>query len=206
VLADAPSAATEPLRFVFNPADPTPTIGGRLLLAVAAGYRDDGALAERADVLSFTGPELCADLEIIGVPYVELAHAVDTPSADVAVRISEVDPNGHSRNISDGYVRIGGIPRHRWGSSSIRSRTGFGWPSDPTNRSRRGPSSSARRTSSTASVRGWCFRGFERENARGAGPLAFIVDNCASFKRGRYCYFGPFDDLAPSDPARWRPT
>ncbi|MDT5182106.1 MAG: uncharacterized protein QOI29_264, partial [Mycobacterium sp.] len=28
--------------------------------------------------------------------------------ADVAVRISEVDPNGHSRNVSDGYVRIGG--------------------------------------------------------------------------------------------------
>jgi putative CocE/NonD family hydrolase len=108
VLADAPSAATEPLRFVFDPADPTPTIGGRLLLAVAAGYRDDGALAERADVLTFTAPELVADLEVIGVPHVELAHAVDTPSADIAVRISEVDPNGRSRNISDGYVRIGG--------------------------------------------------------------------------------------------------
>ncbi len=107
VLGGAPSAATEPLRFVFDPADPTPTIGGRLLMAVAAGYRDDGALAERADMLSFTGPELCADLQIIGVPYVELAHAVDTPSADVAVRISDVDPNGRSCNISDGYVRIG---------------------------------------------------------------------------------------------------
>jgi putative CocE/NonD family hydrolase len=113
VLADAPSAATESVRFVFNPADPTPTIGGRLLLAVAAGYRDDGALAERADVLSFNGPELRADLEIIGVLYVEVARAVDTPSADVAVRISAVDPNGRSRNISDGYVRIGGIPRRR---------------------------------------------------------------------------------------------
>ncbi|MDT5387822.1 MAG: uncharacterized protein QOE04_1463, partial [Mycobacterium sp.] len=99
--------------FRLQPGDPTPTIGGRLLLAVAAGYRDDGALAERADVLSFNGPELRADLEIIGVLYVEVARAVDTPSADVAVRISAVDPNGRSRNISDGYVRIGGIPRRR---------------------------------------------------------------------------------------------
>jgi uncharacterized protein len=106
-LSDEPSDAGEPLRFVFDPATPTPTIGGRLLLAVAAGYRDDSALAARADVLSFTGAELDADLEIVGVPFVELAHAANTPSADVSVRISDVDPNGRSHNVADGYLRIG---------------------------------------------------------------------------------------------------
>ena len=40
-------------------------------------------------------------------PYVELTHTTDTPSADVAVRISDVDPEGRSRNVSDGYLRVG---------------------------------------------------------------------------------------------------
>jgi len=107
VLADTPPADGASLRFVFDPADPTPTIGGRLLVGAAAGYRDDIAIAERADVLTSTGPELDSALEVIGVPYVELAHTTDTPSADVAVRISDVDPDGRSRNVSDGYLRIG---------------------------------------------------------------------------------------------------
>jgi putative CocE/NonD family hydrolase len=110
MLADAPAVVDTRLSFVYDPADPTPTIGGRLLLASAAGYRDDGALARRSDALTFTGPELVADLEVIGVPYVELGHAIDTPTADVAVRLSDVDPNGRSQNVSDGYASVGSEP------------------------------------------------------------------------------------------------
>jgi uncharacterized protein len=106
VLSDVPAAADTRSSFVYDPADPTPTIGGRLLLGSAAGYRDDGALAERFDVLAFTGPRLAADLDVIGVPHVELAHTVDTTSADVSVRISDVDPTGRSQNVTDGYLRI----------------------------------------------------------------------------------------------------
>jgi hypothetical protein len=103
-LADTPCAVSAPERFVYDPAAPTPTIGGRLLLASQAGYRDDSALAERADVLTFTGAELTDDLEIMGAPYVELAHAVDAVRADVAIRLSDVDREGKSRNVSDGFV------------------------------------------------------------------------------------------------------
>jgi putative CocE/NonD family hydrolase len=90
-------------RFVFDPADPTPTVGGRLLFA-PRGYRDDTALAARGDVVTFTGPVLDEPLEVIGVPRIELAHSTDTGWADVWVRISEVDAEGRSRNVSDGYV------------------------------------------------------------------------------------------------------
>lgn len=107
VLTDAPAPDASPAQFVYDPADPTPTIGGRLLSVAAAGYRDDGALAQRSDVLAFTGAALAADLEVIGVPHVELVHRTDTPSADVSVRISDVDPSGRSHNVTDGYVRIG---------------------------------------------------------------------------------------------------
>ena len=91
--------------FTYDPADPTPTVGGRLL-AAGGGITADGALAERADVLAFTGDPLRAPLEIVGNPVVELAHASDNPHVDVVVRLSEVDPDGGSRNVSDGFLRL----------------------------------------------------------------------------------------------------
>lgn len=102
-LAQQPPAAGEVATFVYNPADPTPTIGGRLL-SPAAGYRDDTALARRADVLTFTSAPLAADVTVIGTPTVELAHDCTNPHNDLFVRISEVDAHGRSRNVSDGYL------------------------------------------------------------------------------------------------------
>lgn len=100
----APSDA-EPLSFTYDPGRPTPTIGGRLL-AATGGYRDDSALAERDDVLSFTTPPLTVPLEVVGNPSVELSHSSDNPHADLFVRISEVDAKGRSHNVSDGFVRL----------------------------------------------------------------------------------------------------
>jgi putative CocE/NonD family hydrolase len=105
-LADEPPPAdAAPSRFTYDPADPTPTIGGRLL-STAAGYRNDSPLALRDDVLSFTGPVLTEDVDVMGTPYVELTHSTDIPYADVFVRISEVDGKGRSRNVSDGFLRL----------------------------------------------------------------------------------------------------
>jgi putative CocE/NonD family hydrolase len=106
VLVGAPPIEDESSsRFTYDPADPTPTEGGRLLFG-NGGYRDDTRLATRPDVVAFTGQPLPEDLEVIGTPRVELAHSTDIPWADVFVRISEVDRKGHSHNVSDGYVRL----------------------------------------------------------------------------------------------------
>jgi len=91
--------------FRYDPADPTPTIGGRLLLP-DGGYRDDTVLAARSDVVSFTTDPLVDDLYVHGNPVAELAHSSDNPHVDVFARISEVDAKGRSRNISDGYRRL----------------------------------------------------------------------------------------------------
>lgn len=101
-LGDAPRDGWS--RFTYRPTDPTPTIGGRLL-STAGGYRDDSALAERADVLAFTGDPLPAELYTVGSPVVELAHSADNPHHDVFVRVSEVDRRGRSHNVTDGYCR-----------------------------------------------------------------------------------------------------
>jgi putative CocE/NonD family hydrolase len=100
-----PPVDTPPARFTYNPADPTPTVGGRIL-APTAGHKDDSALADRDDVLAFTGAPLGNAVEVVGTAWVELAHHTDNPHADLFLRISEVDPKGRSHNITDGYLRL----------------------------------------------------------------------------------------------------
>ena len=95
-----------PATFRYNPADPTPTIGGALL-SPNGGYRDDSRLALRDDVLTFNSATLLHDLCVYGNPVIELAHRCDNPNADLFVRVSEVDAKGRSRNVSDGYRRLG---------------------------------------------------------------------------------------------------
>ncbi|MCU7725161.1 CocE/NonD family hydrolase [Actinoplanes sp. KI2] len=97
-------AAAGEAAFTFDPAEPTPAIGGPLL--EDGGYVDDSALAARPDVLAFTGEPLAAAFEVHGSPVVELAHRTDNPHADLFVRISEVDPAGRSRNVTEGYRRL----------------------------------------------------------------------------------------------------
>ena len=105
-LADTPpTVVSSSVSFRYDPANPTPTIGGRLL-SPDGGYRDDTPLAARSDVLSFTTDVLNNDLDVHGNPIAELAHTSDNPHVDVFIRISEVDPKGRSRNVSEGYRRL----------------------------------------------------------------------------------------------------
>lgn len=124
----APPAGATPAQFRYDPADPTPTMGGRLLTR-QSGYRDDTRLAERADVLSFTSAPLQAELDVCGHPVAELDYESDNPHFDVFVRLSEVDPRGRSRNVSDGFRRFSATPEgpirleldpiaHRFGAGS----------------------------------------------------------------------------------------
>jgi putative CocE/NonD family hydrolase len=110
-LAETAPTAGSSASFRYDPTEPTPTIGGRLL-SPDGGYRDDTALAARRDVLSFTSDVLTTDLVVHGSPVAELAHSSDNPYVDVFVRISEVDAKGRSRNVSDGYRRLAQLTDH----------------------------------------------------------------------------------------------
>ncbi|MCU1594183.1 MAG: hydrolase CocE/NonD family protein [Frankiales bacterium] len=91
--------------FTYDPTDPTPKVGG-LTNARTAGRRDNTALEARGDVLTFTGPVLTRDLEVIGAPLVELAHTSDNPHCDLFVRLCEVDAKGRSWNLAERFVRL----------------------------------------------------------------------------------------------------
>ncbi|MFM9552615.1 CocE/NonD family hydrolase [Streptomyces caniscabiei] len=104
LLADEPSGGA-PSAYVYDPADPTPTLGGPLLVP-GGGAKDNAALESRSDVLTFTTDPLTAPLEIMGTPVVELAHSRSNPHADVFVRLCDVDPKGVSRNFAEGLLRL----------------------------------------------------------------------------------------------------
>lgn len=103
-LATPPTDTATPSTFTYDPADPTPTVGGRLLSG--RSKRNDAALSQRSDVVSFTGEPLTEDTFVVGTPVVELVHSCDNPHRDLFVRISEVNPKGRSVNISDGFRRL----------------------------------------------------------------------------------------------------
>ncbi|MGQ4618856.1 CocE/NonD family hydrolase [Nocardia sp. R7R-8] len=105
-LREQPCEAPASASFTYDPNDPTPSVGGRLMFS-RGGYQDDRELAAREDTLVFTGSALEAPLEIAGAPVVHLAHDSDNPHADVFVRLSDVDPKGRSTNVSEGFVRLG---------------------------------------------------------------------------------------------------
>ncbi len=102
-----PGAPTDdpPSRFTYDPARPTPTVGGPLLSRRCRV--DDTVLAGRADVLVFDAGPLSRDLDVAGSPEAELDHTSDNPHFDLFVRLSEVDPDGRSHNLTEGYRRFG---------------------------------------------------------------------------------------------------
>ncbi len=102
---DATATTSKAVTFRFDPANPPPTIGGRLLSA-AGGYRNDSRLNRRGDMLSFTSTALREDLDVCGVPVLELDHSSDIDHVDLFVRVSEVGARGRSVNVTDGYRRL----------------------------------------------------------------------------------------------------
>jgi uncharacterized protein len=104
-----PPAGTEDAVFRYDPADPTPTVGGATMVP-AAGSRDNQAVEQRADVLVFTSEPLDQPVEIIGAVTAELSVTRDNPNADLFVRLCDVDPRGRSSNVGDGIIRLNALP------------------------------------------------------------------------------------------------
>ncbi|WP_431986540.1 CocE/NonD family hydrolase [Streptomyces griseoflavus] len=101
----APAGPLPLTTFRYDPADPTPSLGGPLL-SPGAGPRDNGALEARPDVLTFTGPPLTEPVDVVGPVSARLSLSTDTGHADVFARLCDVDLAGRSVNVCDGLGRI----------------------------------------------------------------------------------------------------
>ena len=105
-LAMAAPRASTPDRFTYDPADPTPSVGGPLLVANLAGPRDNSQIEARPDVLVYSSDRLTSDVEIVGPVRARVFVRASRPFHDVFVRLCDVTPGGQSRNVCDGLTRV----------------------------------------------------------------------------------------------------
>jgi putative CocE/NonD family hydrolase len=106
-LATEAPAESSPDRYRYDPADPTPAVGGvRMAFGEKAGRVDNTALEARPDVLTYTTPVLDSDVEVIGDVSAEIFFRSSLPFADVFVRLCGVDADGRSTNVCDGLISL----------------------------------------------------------------------------------------------------
>ncbi|WP_405952917.1 CocE/NonD family hydrolase [Streptomyces prunicolor] len=108
-LAADPPPESAPDTYRYDPADPTPAVGGvRMAVGVKSGRVDNTALEARPDVLTYTTPALDTDVEVVGEVSAEIFFRSSLPYADVFVRLCDVDGTGRSTNVCDGLVSLTG--------------------------------------------------------------------------------------------------
>lgn len=101
----ASSSEAESSRYRYDPADPTPSIGGRVFLN--GGPKDNSHIEARRDVLTFTSEAMSSDTTIMGAVSADLFVRSSTGYTDFYVRLCDVSPNGKkSINICDGIIRL----------------------------------------------------------------------------------------------------
>ncbi|MER6959948.1 CocE/NonD family hydrolase [Streptomyces sp. NPDC000618] len=100
-------SASSPDGYRYDPADPTPAVGGvRMAFGVKSGRVDNTALEARPDVLTCTTAVLDKDVEVIGDISAEIFFRSSLPCADVFVRLCDVDADGRSTNVCDGLTSL----------------------------------------------------------------------------------------------------
>jgi putative CocE/NonD family hydrolase len=116
-----PTVAAEPSRYRYDPANPTPALGGAMLLEQKP-VRDNRPLEARADVVTFTSTPLEADLDALGPVRADIRLRSSRDHTDVFVRVRDVEPEGRSLNVCDGLIRLTAEepPRDRDGVASVR--------------------------------------------------------------------------------------
>lgn len=104
--ADEP-AESAPDGYRYDPADPTPAVGGvRMAVGVRSGRVDNTAPEARPDVVTYTTPVLDKNVEVIGEVSAEVYFRSSLPYADVFVRLCDVDEQGRSTNVCDGLTGL----------------------------------------------------------------------------------------------------
>jgi putative CocE/NonD family hydrolase len=106
-LAPTAPPASEPDRYRYDPADPTPAVGGNSLgVRKRMGAQDNRELEARKDVLVYTSAVLEHDLEIIGPVTANLYIHSSLEHTDFFVRLCVVEASGKSVNLCDGLLRL----------------------------------------------------------------------------------------------------
>ncbi|HEX9131094.1 MAG TPA: CocE/NonD family hydrolase [Ktedonobacteraceae bacterium] len=107
-LGTDPPPSSPASQFRYDPADPTPNVGGAIntTLGRGTGPQDNRRVEARPDVLVFTSLPLPRDTEVIGPVSADLYVSSSPHHTDFFVRFLDVTPSGQSLNICDGLLRV----------------------------------------------------------------------------------------------------
>ena len=98
----------QPDGYDYNPAFPTPTLGGGSCCSDKVpppGVFDQREVEARSDVLVYTSEPLEEDMEVTGPVIVKLHASTDGRDTDFTGKLSDVHPDGSSWNLCDGIIR-----------------------------------------------------------------------------------------------------
>lgn len=90
--------------FTYDPANPSPTVGGANSGLLYGSY-DQREVEAREDVVVYTTPPLENPVEATGDLRAEIWITTEVPDTDIAVRLTDVYPDGRSMLVSDGIFR-----------------------------------------------------------------------------------------------------
>jgi uncharacterized protein len=103
ILSNEPAGEKEaPDSFAYDPRKPVPTIGGDFFIE-PNGARDHRP-ADRLS-LTYTTPSLERDVEVTGIPKVELFGSSTAVDTDWVVTIADVHPNGYAQILRQNLLR-----------------------------------------------------------------------------------------------------
>jgi putative CocE/NonD family hydrolase len=107
---EKPPQGASPQRYVYDPENPTPTVGGSVVSWVyTPGSVDVSEVQARPDVLTFTSEPLKEDLDVAGPLRVTLYASSSAVDTDFAARLSDVFPDGRALQLQNVVLRA----RHR---------------------------------------------------------------------------------------------
>jgi uncharacterized protein len=101
---EVPRTPSPPDPYLYDPADPTPSVGGIGMLT--GGPIDNRELEARPDVLVYTSEPLAEAVLLIGAVDADLWVSSTLDHTDFFVRLCDVKPDGQSLNVSDGLRRL----------------------------------------------------------------------------------------------------
>lgn len=108
-LSTTTPAAEQRDAYTYDPADPTPTIGGPLCCGAPPpgnGPQDQRPAEARNDVLVFTTPAFAQETEVTGPIGAELYVSSSAVDTDFTAKLVDVWPNGFAQNLTDGILRM----------------------------------------------------------------------------------------------------
>jgi uncharacterized protein len=102
----APGHASDPDRYIYDPQDPTPTVGGSIVSYVyPPGSVDVSEVQKRPDVVTYTTEPLDRALDVVGPLRLMLYASSSAVDTDFAARLSDVFPDGRAIQLQNGILR-----------------------------------------------------------------------------------------------------